>query len=283
MSNTRIIICVLGPLFIGGQTTAQVSGGGPTAQIFACVNNGSGAIRIVAQNASPSSRVRATCRNNESLIVWNVVGPQGPAGPAGPAGLQGPAGREGPAGPTGPQGPAGATGPRGPIGVAGPAGPIGPVGPQGPAGGVLAVSDYECVPDQLINLGEPIVFSSSGIIVGSGIGTAGQQFSSFILQPGIYQINWLYGWGWYTSGSGGYVNPQPALNGSFSLPWAIIPPPFNSPVSTFTGGVVLDEGMNFGGGLAQISQPNTVLQFLNAGAGGAGHSGFCELVITRLR
>jgi hypothetical protein len=53
-------------------------------QIFACVNANSGAIRIVAQGA--------VCRSPESLVTWNVVGPQGPPGPAGPAGALGPPG-----------------------------------------------------------------------------------------------------------------------------------------------------------------------------------------------
>src|SRR5262245_54011906 len=68
-------------------------------QIFACVNNNSGAIRIVAQGAP--------CRTPESLVTWNVVGPQGPPGPAGPAGVLGPPGPQGPAGPPGPPGPKG--------------------------------------------------------------------------------------------------------------------------------------------------------------------------------
>ena len=70
-----------------------------TQQIFACVNNNSGAVRIVAQGAA--------CRTPESLVTWNVVGPQAPPGPAGPAGALGPPGPQGPAGPPGPPGPKG--------------------------------------------------------------------------------------------------------------------------------------------------------------------------------
>ena len=70
-----------------------------TQQIFACVNNNSGAVRIAAQAAA--------CRAPESLVTWNVVGPQGPPGPAGPAGALGPPGPQGPAGPPGPPGPKG--------------------------------------------------------------------------------------------------------------------------------------------------------------------------------
>ena len=63
--------------------------------ITACVGN-NGALRLV--------RPGEPCRNTESPISWNMVGPAGPAGPAGPVG---PAGPEGPVGPAGPQGPAG--------------------------------------------------------------------------------------------------------------------------------------------------------------------------------
>jgi Collagen triple helix repeat (20 copies) len=96
-------------------------------QIFACVNNGNGDVRLVGQNA--------ICKNNETLVVWNVVGPQGPIGPQGPAG---------PVGATGPAGPAGATGPSGPAGPQGPLGPVGPVGPPGPAGSVDIYFNRNC-------------------------------------------------------------------------------------------------------------------------------------------
>ena len=79
-------------------------------QIFACVNNNSGAVRIVAQGAA--------CRTPESLVTWNVVGPQAPPGPAGPAGALGPPGPQGPAGPAGALGPPGPPGPKGDPGQA---------------------------------------------------------------------------------------------------------------------------------------------------------------------
>ena len=93
-------------------------------QIFACVNATSGAVRIVAQGVA--------CRTPESLVTWNVVGPQGPPGPAGPAGALGPPGPQGPAGPAGAQGSAGQQGPAGPQGMSGERGPYGPAGPPGP-------------------------------------------------------------------------------------------------------------------------------------------------------
>jgi len=95
-------------------------------QIFACVNNNTGAVRIVAQGVA--------CRTPESLVTWNVVGPQGPPGPTGPAGALGPPGPQGPAGPAGAQGSAGQQGPAGPQGMRGEPGERGPFGPAGPPG-----------------------------------------------------------------------------------------------------------------------------------------------------
>jgi hypothetical protein len=86
-------------------------------QIFACV---------VAQGAA--------CRTPESLVTWNVVGPQGPPGPTGPAGALGPPGPQGPAGPAGAQGSAGQQGPAGPQGTRGERGERGPFGPAGSPG-----------------------------------------------------------------------------------------------------------------------------------------------------
>jgi len=63
----------------------------PTAVTFyGCVNNTTGAIRIVQSFTS--------CKSTEHKIHWNQVGPKGP---------QGPKGAQGPAGPQGPQGPPG--------------------------------------------------------------------------------------------------------------------------------------------------------------------------------
>ena len=105
--------------------------------ISACVNNSDGTLRIVAPNT--------TCRNNETLLPWNAVGPQGLPGLPGPQGVPGPAGTVGPAGAPGPagtpgapgaQGPAGPTGLTGATGLTGPTGAVGPAGPAGPQGAV---------------------------------------------------------------------------------------------------------------------------------------------------
>jgi len=72
------------------------------ATYYGCVNNSSGAIRIVSKTTA--------CQSTEHKISWNQIGPQGPQGPKGPAGPQGPQGPAGPQGPTGPQGPQGPPG-----------------------------------------------------------------------------------------------------------------------------------------------------------------------------
>ena len=218
-------------------------------QIFACVNNSDGTTRIVAQNV--------TCRNNERLLAWNIVGPQGPMGSAGPTGATGP---QGPAGPAGAQGP---TGPQGPMGA------TGATGPQGPAGGVLALSSYTCSPDQLIPFLSSINFGSNGISLGSGISTMGVQFNSIVLQPGIYQIQ-LSGTG-FTNQSNSVAFIVPYLNGSANaaIAWPTV--------------LGLSGGFNVVGGahLVQVTQLNTTLQFQFASDGNT--TGSCELIITRFQ
>jgi hypothetical protein len=81
---------------------------------YGCVNNTTGAIRIVSK--------ATICKSTEHKINWNEVGPRGPQGPKGNQGNQGNPGPQGPRGPQGLQGPQG------------PTGPTGPTGPQGPPG-----------------------------------------------------------------------------------------------------------------------------------------------------
>ena len=71
----------------------------PATIIYGCVNNSTGAIRIVSQNT--------VCKSSEHKVHWNQAGPQGPQGPQGPKGAQGQQGPQGPQGAQGPQGPAG--------------------------------------------------------------------------------------------------------------------------------------------------------------------------------
>jgi hypothetical protein len=102
---------------------------GDNVTYYACVNNSSGTIFMVAPDEE--------CKNNETKIVWNQVGPPGPAGVDGVDGAPGPPGVDGADGEPGPQGPEGPEGPQGPAGAdgaIGPQGPQGEIGPQGPAG-----------------------------------------------------------------------------------------------------------------------------------------------------
>src|SRR5215471_17076566 len=137
-------------------------------QIFACVNNNSGAVRIVAQGAA--------CRTPESLVTWNVVGPQAPPGPAGPAGALGPPGPQGPAGP------AGALGPPGPQGPAGPPGPPGPKGDPGQAsalryvegsGDAVACNDGEVLVSAICKEGPATLQGAAGAKCGTATGVVG--------------------------------------------------------------------------------------------------------------
>jgi hypothetical protein len=257
MSKTRIITCALAAaaLFIGGQAGAQAPN-----QIFACVNNNSGSVRIVAE--------KPTCLPIEHLVVWNVIGPQGPAGPAG---AQGPAGAPGPAGP---QGPAGATGAQG---QAGPPGPTGPAGPQGAAGLVRGITEFLCSVSGTLNPGDPLLFISTSHAAGSFILTNQETISSFVLQPGLYQIH-LSGSN-LTAPTGavlGSILPVLNPNNDSALPWTTIP---NGGTNSGNGAPLTNiEG---GDRFLFVDTPNTTLQIKNVGFGPITTGGSrCELIIT---
>jgi hypothetical protein len=80
-------------LALGGLAEAQTAS---NSQIYACVNNVNGTIRVVAAGAP--------CRSYENPLAWSAVGPAGPVGPVGPVGPIGPTGAQGPLGPAGAQG-----------------------------------------------------------------------------------------------------------------------------------------------------------------------------------
>ena len=114
----RLGLCALVALAVQGPVRAQSEAArGPIPQsasnerIRACVQNNSGAVRIVDHGDD--------CRNNEHRISWSIRGPEGPAGLQGPQGAQGF---------TGPQG---LPGQQGAMGLQGPQGPDGPQGPPG--------------------------------------------------------------------------------------------------------------------------------------------------------
>jgi hypothetical protein len=100
----------------------------PNGLIYACVNNNSGTIHVIAAGGA--------CANNEVQLVWNQQGPKGDPGALGP---------QGPVGPSGPAGLQGTTGPQGVPGVPGPAGLPGAAGSQGPQGltGPIAIREFQ--------------------------------------------------------------------------------------------------------------------------------------------
>ena len=100
--TTQRVLClaIFAPLVVGTAKAAQQSSASvdviqPPAvvTIFSCVNNTTGAIRIVSNTT--------VCKSTEHKVEWNQKGPRGPQGPQG---LQGQQGRQGPVGPQGPPG-----------------------------------------------------------------------------------------------------------------------------------------------------------------------------------
>jgi len=125
----------------GAATIVSAQTAPPTQLLRACVNQGSGDMKLVQGTAA------APCSRNEQLVTWNVQGPKGDKGDPGPKGDKGAPGDRGPAGAAGPQGAkgdpgaTGAAGPKGEIGPAGATGPAGPAGLKGDAGAAGAKGD----------------------------------------------------------------------------------------------------------------------------------------------
>jgi hypothetical protein len=144
---------------------------------------------------------------------------------------------------------------------------------------------------------QPIKFkpSQGGVIFGSSISTVGTPpFSSFTLQPGIYQIHLSSGPGIYqqTSDAQPYNNPfnfglpgvfpadssfylQAGLLGGASLGGLVWPMVVRASGSTKFDIVAGDR-------LLSVGQANSLLQIIHA-TNRQGTSGDCELVITRLQ
>jgi hypothetical protein len=243
-------------------------------QLYACVNNSSGTIKMVAPGT--------VCENGATLFVWNVagpqgmIGPQGPQGPAGPMGAAGPAGATGgtgpagpagatgmtgPAGPAGPQGPAGLSGPQGPIGLTGLTGPAGAQGPQGPAGGILSALEAAC------SNGSPIRFTAeTDSSFGANIGFDG--LASFNLQPGYYLV--------HLSGEKAVLQ-QPLLDTQVLLLLGGQPTkridiyPVGDGTASFAGDHIL-----------HVVASNTTLQFILS-TNSVIFNGGCRLVITQIQ
>lgn len=67
----------------GAMVVAQNNG----TVYYACVNNGSGTIKMISETG--------TCQGSDMRIVWNQQGPQGETGDQGPQGVPGVAGPQG--------------------------------------------------------------------------------------------------------------------------------------------------------------------------------------------
>jgi hypothetical protein len=141
MKNKAIII--FGVLVLLIISAGAVYAFGEGGVIRACVKD-NGQVRIVSDPAE--------CKDQESLLEWNIVGPEGPQGAQGEqgpqgeqgepgpqgevglAGLRGETGLQGEQGEQGDPGPQGLQGEQGIQGEKGETGPKGDTGPQGPQG-----------------------------------------------------------------------------------------------------------------------------------------------------
>jgi hypothetical protein len=127
--GVRLVTAVMAVLVGTGLASAAIPD--TAGAYWGCVAKSGGTLRVI-------DYPRETCKNGETLISWNSVGPTGPAGAQGVPGPQGPAG------------PTGQTGPMGADGAAGPTGPAGPQGPQGPSGtGIESVDELSGLPCRL--------------------------------------------------------------------------------------------------------------------------------------
>jgi hypothetical protein len=263
--------------------SALASDAAHAQQLYACVNNSSGTIKMVAAGTA--------CDNGATLFVWNAagpIGPQGPQGPAGPAGATGSAGPAGPAGATGSTGPAGpagatgATGATGPAGAQGAMGQQGPAGPQGPAG-VLAFSEWTCdgsvAPTQSLNWGP------TGISGGGGVG----EISSSGLQLGLGIYKFEFHTNAYFTTAQGFLAP-----GQGDIEVFLLPDPTFTPLTDFilTGAETTPTifprfATTAGSSFVTVPGDNYVLSF-HAGNGGDDSISYvnlraCYLTLSRVQ
>jgi Phage Tail Collar Domain/Collagen triple helix repeat (20 copies) len=190
--TVTLVVALVGTTMIGlaAATTAGV--------IYACVNNSSGTIKIVAATD--------TCPANWTALSWSdqgsagATGATGATGPAGATGATGPAGATGAAGTngtngtngatgatgaagatgavgaSGPQGPTGATGPQGAKGDTGASGATGPAGPAGTATGFGSNTNWAAAGRSVdCTLGQIIL--SAGAVTANGVPANGQVLS----------------------------------------------------------------------------------------------------------
>src|SRR2546426_3447940 len=102
MKSRFAIAVVLVGVVVAAAATYAFARGQDEQTFYGCVANADGKVRIVP--------VAGSCKNGESAISWNSVGPTGQSGQNGQNGRDGRDGVQGPAGSAGPQGPAGPAG-----------------------------------------------------------------------------------------------------------------------------------------------------------------------------
>lgn len=91
--NRFIAGSVIAALVVGGgifAATQWANAASADTTLYACVGTGDGKMRMVDAGT--------TCDKKETLVSWNVTGPQGVPGPQGSAGPQGSPGPQGPKG-----------------------------------------------------------------------------------------------------------------------------------------------------------------------------------------
>jgi type VI secretion system secreted protein Hcp len=94
MKSKLILVVAVAVVVVGGGATYAwaTHSSTSTQTINGCVGH-DGKLRVVAPGGS--------CRNGETPLSWNTVGPVGPTGPTGAQGVAGPDGATGPQGPAG--------------------------------------------------------------------------------------------------------------------------------------------------------------------------------------
>ena len=118
-------LAVVAAIAFAGSSFGVFAADAPTFR--GCLNLKGDLYNVVISPAQPPA-----CKQGDTVVSWNQVGPVGP---------QGAKGDPGPAGPQGVKGDPGVAGPQGARGDPGPVGPAGAQGPQGPAG----ISNMEVV------------------------------------------------------------------------------------------------------------------------------------------
>ncbi|HKD98712.1 MAG TPA: hypothetical protein VKB69_14125 [Micromonosporaceae bacterium] len=97
MSRKATVAALSALLVLTGAVAAAASVPNPDGTISGCVNNSTGALRVIdPTKTGTAGHCTTTGPKAETAITWAQQGPAGVPGPSGPAGPQGPAGIGGP-------------------------------------------------------------------------------------------------------------------------------------------------------------------------------------------